>query len=680
MNVPPLQTMDFFTAQEQARRRTVWLVLLFVFTIVAITAGIYFVLLAAFASAAEKPLPSLWHPTAATISALFVLTVVGISSLVKIAQLRQGGAHVAMAVGAVPYNAAGTDPVRTRQLKNIVEEMAIASGCPQPDVFVLPNEDGINAFAAGWTPDNAAIAVTNGSLRYLTRDELQGVIAHEFSHILYGDMRVNCRMLAIITGLFAISVIGRILIEVGIRLAGAPSRLGAKKKGGNPAPFLIILGAVLWVLGLIGVLCGRIIQAAISRQREYLADASAVQFTRNPDGIAGALKKIGGLGLHGRVQHPRASELAHMFFADFRRYFVGLFATHPPLEERIRRIDPTFDGHFPTVHELAPEPAPAAAMAAAPVAPAVPVSEEQLNRHWAEERAGEADPSFAAKSDVWLGRIARPDTSDFAYARTLLSALPPALVEATREPMPAMALIYALLIDPNPTVRQRQLEYLRSHLPQAIYEETTRFYNELRNVGREAWLPLAQLTVPSIGTQPPDQCELFAKHVQALIAEDGKLSLFEFCIAHSVLMPLLDRSSPRRRSRLSTRQATPHLLVVVAVLARLGHVDSDQEEQAFRTAIESTLPPKLRPATAALPPKEQCTLIQLDRSLKALRYANLEARKLALEAAVRCVVYDGRVTLSEAELLRTIASSLGLPVPPVVQRLRSSTPTAPPKS
>lgn len=673
MNKSYLQTMDFFAAQEQARRRTFWLVLLFLVAIGLIATGVYFILLPfvhQLTTTAEPQQIALWNPVCAAITAAFMAIVLGLTSLVKILQLRSGGAAVARAVGGVPYNMAGLHSIHTQRLRNVVEEMAIASGCPLPDVFVLPAEPGINAFAAGWTPENAAIAVTGGSLKYLTRDELQGVVAHEFSHILYGDMRVNCRLLATITGLFALSVLGRFLVEIGIRL-NRP-RLGARKKGDTAVISLafILIGAAFWLLGLIGVAFGRVIQAAISRQREYLADASAVQFTRNPAGIAGALKKIGGFAYHGQVQHHRATELAHMFFTDFRRYFARLLATHPPLEERIRRIDPSFDGRFPHVEELLVQVTEQAElMEAAPIAAAAPLARDLREQWKAEEEV--PDQLYAATPDIWVNRVGRPDAQDFEYARALLGAFPPALLEATRTPASAMALVYALLIDPNEAVRSRQLEYLKASVPAPIYAETVRMLDMLRNVGREAWFPLAQLTLPAIGQLPPEEIQKFANHVPRLVAEDGKLSLFEFCIAYGVIEPLLDRTSRRPlQRRLSVQQAIPDILRLAAVVARLGHIDPHEEEGAFVAAVTKRIPPDLRPAQPNMPPASECTLRAAGESLKRLRYASIEARKLALEVLVECALYDGKVTLPEAEMLRAAAAALGLPVPPVIHRIK----------
>jgi Zn-dependent protease with chaperone function len=209
--------------------------------------------------------------------------------------------------------------------------MALAAGVPMPQVYVLDQDAGINAFAAGHSPEDAAIGITRGGMTLLTRDELQGVIGHEFSHLLNGDMRLNIRIMGVLFGIVCLTVIGRVLLYA---------------RGGNRgrAPMLL-LGVALLVIGALGVLFGRLIQAALSRQREMLADASAVQFTRNPAGLAGALRKIGRVGA--RIDSPHAGEVSHMFFENgLGKPVFGWLATHPPLAERIRALDPGWDGSF----------------------------------------------------------------------------------------------------------------------------------------------------------------------------------------------------------------------------------------------------------------------------------------------------------------------------------------------
>ena len=339
--------MNFFEHQEAARKKTSLLVFYFVLAVAAIVAAVYLAVLAAFLFA-EKDRPGgldvslLWQPELFLLVAVATLALVGGGSVYRIAALSGGGHTVAELLDGRPIDPNTTDPDERRVL-NVVEEMAIASGTPVPPVYLLEDEEGINAFAAGYTPSDAVIGVTRGCVQSLTRDELQGVIAHEFSHILNGDMRLNIRLMGVLYGILMISITGWFLFRI---TGGGSSRRddGDKKEGNNPLP---LLGLALYVIGYVGVFFARLIKAAVSRQREYLADASAVQFTRNPPGIAGALKKIGASADGSRVRDAEAEEVSHMFFGEALGLAASnLMATHPPLADRIRRIDPSFDGDF----------------------------------------------------------------------------------------------------------------------------------------------------------------------------------------------------------------------------------------------------------------------------------------------------------------------------------------------
>ena len=336
--------MDFFERQDKARRKTKLLVFYFIVAICLLILSGYAAVLAIFGrggvsdSMGESSF-TLWQPDLFLWSTLGTLSVILIGSVSKTLQLSKGGSAVAEMLDGRLINSNATE-ADERKLLNVVEEMSIASGIPVPQVYLLEDEAGINAFAAGHSTSDAAIGVTRGAMQLLSRDQLQGVIGHEFSHVLNGDMRLNLRLMGLIFGILCLTVVGRVLL-----------RTRGKK---NPLP---LLGLALIVIGGIGVLFGRLIQAAVSRQREFLADAASVQFTRNPDGLAGALKKIGGLSSGSKLESPHAQEASHLFFANGLRSSVsGLMATHPPLEERIRALDPAFDGEFPTVTPEIAEP------------------------------------------------------------------------------------------------------------------------------------------------------------------------------------------------------------------------------------------------------------------------------------------------------------------------------------
>src|SRR5437868_2342312 len=298
--------MNFFHRQAEARRLSRRLVVLFALAVIAVVVAVDLVLFTILASL-QPDSPGFALPTAqwmqahagvVVVTTLSVIGVIGLSSLYKTSVLSGGGGVVARSLGGVRVSPDTTDPLQ-RRLLNVVEEMSIASGVPMPEVYLLEQEAGINAFAAGHNPANAAIAVTRGALTALNRAELQGVIAHEFSHVLNGDMRLNVRLMGLLFGLLVIAVLARTVLRF------APSgRSSNDKKGGGVAVILLAAVTVL-IIGYVGLFFGRLIQAAVSRSRESLADASAVQFTRDPLGLRGALVKIGALATGSRLGNPQ---------------------------------------------------------------------------------------------------------------------------------------------------------------------------------------------------------------------------------------------------------------------------------------------------------------------------------------------------------------------------------------
>ena len=342
--------MDFYAEQDSARRNTRLLVLLFLLAVVVLIliSNVLFVMLFYFAGAFGLPIADAdtIHSFLSGFSwemfgfvSLGVVSTVFLVVLVKWIQLAAGGKVVAERLGGsriLPQ----TDDTNERRCLNVVEEMALAAGLPVPPVYLLAAERGINAFAAGISPADAVIGITRGSIDNFNREQLQGVIAHEFSHILNGDMRLNIRLAALLKGITFVGDVGQVLVRGGRHQGRSYS-----KSKGMPAQLLVI-GLALWVLGWLGGLFAGFIKAAISRQKEYLADASAVQFTRNPQGVAGALKVIGGYVPGTFIVKSRANELSHIFFGQIAGSLWQVFATHPPLDERIRRIQPDWDGRF----------------------------------------------------------------------------------------------------------------------------------------------------------------------------------------------------------------------------------------------------------------------------------------------------------------------------------------------
>ena len=394
---------------------------------------------------AEQPQLVLWDVRLFFGVTVGVLAVIFIGSAYKTNELSGGGSSVATLMGGRPVNPNTTDP-NERKLLNVVEEMAIASGVPVPQVYVLNDERAINAFAAGHTTGDAAIGVTRGCIELLTRDQLQGVIGHEFSHILNGDMRLNLRLIGVIFGLLCIATIGRVL-------------LSARSRSSRDNNALPLIGLVLVLLGAIGVFFGRLIQAAVSRQREFLADASSVQFTRNPGGLSGALQKIGQYGFGSRLESEHAPDLCHMFFGNgVREPFFGLLATHPPIPDRIRAIDPAWDGKFPRLDEKQVEVVKRAAISELEHRPRPMPDMPDFFKTvlgGAVIAGGSAEKPPVIRSHTVLPNLGNPTPLHLKYAEQLRDSLPDSVKAAAREPLDAIAMIYAILLSPDETACAR---------------------------------------------------------------------------------------------------------------------------------------------------------------------------------------------------------------------------------
>src|SRR5262245_52595503 len=638
---------DFFQQQDSARRKTFQLVLYFVLAILILIALVYGLLLALSMSGAGEPV-SWWQPELLLLAAPGVGLVVGAASVFKVAQLAAGGQAVALMMGGEEVPGTTTD-ARQKRLLNVVEEMALAAGVPVPPVYVL-EEPGINAFAAGYAPGDAVVAVSQGCLNYLNRDELQGVVAHEFSHILNGDMRLNIRLIGLIFGIMALSIIGRTLMFV----SGGHSS-GRDSRGG-----MVLLGLGVVVLGLVGAFFGRLIMAAVSRQREYLADASAVQLTRNRAGISGALKKIGGLAKGSRIDNPQAAEAGHMFFANAfaGQGLAGLLATHPPLVERIRRLDPQFDGRFPDVRPVGvdreelegPRPGripPFAGMPRLPGLPHVPVP-------------------VLGFADEAASRVGHLDPEVIGYAHALHHSMPDLLRVAAQEPFSARALVYALLLDPRADLRDRQLTRLKTGAEPQDFAETLRLVVPVQALPDTHRLPLLDLAMPALRQMSPRQHRAFRAQVEALMIADQRLSLFEYTLRCVLHRHLDAQFLPQRQTRPvhSSPQKLAHpVATVLALLAWEGQPEPDQAARAFDTGMRGYIGGD---HTHRLPPREECSLAEFDAALQTLSQSVPAIKRRIVVACAACILANQQVTVREAELLRAICDTLDCPLPPLV--------------
>jgi len=658
--------MDFFEQQAKAHRKTKWLVFYFVLAVLGMIAAVYIAAILIFSGVETyqsqrfhegQPQLSAWNPEVFFGVCIAVLAVVGIGSTYKTMSLSAGGSAVSELMGGRLINTNTTD-LNERKLLNVVEEMSIASGIPMPQVYVMDGEEGINAFAAGHKPSDATVTVTRGCMRILSRDELQGVIGHEFSHILNGDMRINLRLMGIIFGILCLAIIGRILLYSG---RGG----GGRGRGQNPLP---LFGIALLIIGYIGVFFGRLIQAAVSRQREFLADASSVQFTRNPAGITGALKKIGGLGEMGsRISHAHSEELSHMFFGNgVSEPWFGLLETHPPLAARIRVFEPAFDGAFPEVRydedaERQSQPQ------STPPPPRQPMPNIFGTVLGGAILAGGGGVPPVIKPHAVLPSLGNPTPMHLKYAEQLRDSLPDSVRAAAREPTDAMALVYAMLLSNDQNLRAQQLAGLEQQAGGAIREKTAALYPDVSQAAAHAHLPMLTLALGALRQLSPDQYNVFSRTLNWLISSDGKIELFEFALQKTVLHHLDSQFRGGVKPIVqfySVKPLAPDCSVVLSALAYAGSRDGTEIQKAFEAGAPYLRAPE--DSDLGLLSANQCGVPQLDASLNRLAQAAPIIKKNLIEACVHVVGADGVIVESEAELLRAVCDTLDCPMPPMI--------------
>jgi len=627
---------DFFAKQEDARRQSGRMLVLFAMSVIAVALAVYLVAAIVTMRSAPDGTLQLWHPSLFFWTTAGTLSFISAASLWKIQELKQGGAAIASALGGKLVPIQTRDP-RERLLRNVVEEMAIASGIPVPDLYLLERERGINAFAAGHDTDNAAICVTRGAVELLNRDELQGVVAHEFSHILNGDMLLNLRLLGWLNGILVISQTGEFIFR------------SMRRASGRAAGALFLLATALYLIGYIGYFFGQLIKSAVSRQRELLGDASAVQFTRNPDGLAGALKKIGGLPQGSLLDHPRAAEVSHMCFGNgIGEAWLQVLDSHPPLKERILRLQPRFDGRYPKI-----EPLPAPVVDAAPYlarrAEVAPEPEQALS---------------GAAVLALLDRVGEPMQEHLNLARRLLSELPEPVLAASRDPLGACALLYGLLLDADPAIKGRQEQLVEALDGVAAAAELRRLLPHLAELAPQIRIPLLDLSLPALRAVTPEQYLRLKETTKAITDADGRVSLFEFTLRYLMLRHLESRfiPTPSRPVQIyAIRGVQKQCSCVLTCLARAGHRDENSAQGAFAVGAMILNEPK---AAFDFLPAAQCSSQQLASAFAALEAISPQLKRRLLAACLECMVHDRVVNLVEVEIFRAIADAIGCPVPP----------------
>ncbi len=632
--------MNFFKAQDKARRNTTRLVILFVLAIISLVVltnllliGTYSYMEAgesgSFVSAFKQNLQTdIIIMISSGVSLLILL-----GSIYKALLLSKGGQAIAEMLGGqlIPQS---TNEKDERKLLNIIEEMSIAAGMPIPKVYLL-NESSINAFAAGQSHSSAVIGVTKGALTQLSRDELQGVIAHEFSHILNGDMHLNINLISILHGILLIGVIGEHILR-SMRYKSS----GKKSNGGG----LLLIAIGLMVIGYAGTFFGKWIKASISRQREFLADASAVQFTRNKDTIAGALKKIGGLTEGSILTTPSASEYSHAYFADGVSNFINsMFATHPPLKQRIRKIDPGWNGKY-----IKPE-------------PVKKIEPEQEKAKPSPIEGIAVTAAVLTSVDQVISQTGTITDNNIQHAHNLILEIPEPLKTASQSPYSARALIYALLIREQKD-KVKTWELLQSHAQQTMPELTKKIILECKNLDERHILPLLELCINSLRELSDNQYKQFESTVTAIIEHDKSIDLNEWIIQRLVLQQLNEHFSLTKPAKQKHAYLGAVKKEAETLLSLIAFIENKEDDEKAKQAFERGKK-EIGAHAFNMIPRNELSLTILNHSVDELMKLKPLLKPRILKACAAIIMADGNATRKGVELFRTISASLDCPIP-----------------
>jgi Zn-dependent protease with chaperone function len=653
------RSTNFFERQDEARGNCQKLVLLFVIAVLCIIVAVYFafrlvryIYLVTEVISVTNPAGPIgkmagfaWWDQASFILVFITVTLfILIASLIKMQQLQKGGGAIAEMLGGrlIPKNSANPSE---HQLLNVVEEMAIASGIPVPPVYILDKEDGINAFASGLTINDAAIAVTQGALDLFTRDEMQGIVAHEFSHILNGDMRLNIQLIGIIYGILVVGIIGGEILEY--------------RRISSTSIVLFLAGILLVIIGYIGTFTGRLIQSAVSRQKEFLADASAVKFTRNPDGLASALKKIGGYIFGSEINSATAKQASHLFFGESHSDFLfpDYLATHPPLIERILCLDPSFDGIFPKVKKgmtfqqyLSPD-----------------ISVDEINP--ADATALTDQPVRAKATDI-TNLVGKPTTAHLDQSSVLLTSIRDNIKQELNNPADAANFIFALLLGKDCRERELQLETIqRCLISKGNKEEALRLCSLTENLPEEQKLPLVEMALPQLRSLTAIEKRNFLEIINSLVSADQNITVFEFSL-QCIVQQYLIRENEKvfgETTFTNVSQVGYQILITLRALANAGNMgNADAARQAFNAGTE-------RISELACKNPDYCytdniNFAEINTALKKLVNSSFKIKQMIIDACAHCAFADGTITVAEAELLRVISLALGCPLPPFLPK------------
>ena len=656
----------FFQRQAHARRNTGLLIVLFLTAVTLITLAVCLVgYMVTRSESSPLPFHQWLLSSHGMATAAAVVALIGIGSLVRWVDLAGGGSRVAKMVGArlIEPDTRNTDE---RKLRNIVEEMAIASGVPVPDLYVMDSETSINAFVAGYTPGEAVMVVTQGALSQLNRDELQGVVGHEFSHILNGDMRINVRLIALLAGILMIGQIGGFLLRAGFYSSGR-----SRSRDGRAQAAMGLLGLALMIIGYVGVFFGRLIQAAVSRQREMLADASSVQFTRNPEGIGSALFKIGmASGYLDTTSH--ASDMNHMCFGESARMkFTSLLASHPPVNERINAIQPgllarlrsrlrdtesganlrqktTAGSDSTRLGDLANQ-------VAEPVRSRPGSRLSPLQSSFTESEP----PATPTKLSTRVGTVTQRSE---AYAANLLEQLPSTFRNLLYTRAGAIQLCYGLLIYHLSDADQKQCLGLLDNHP-LLGQQTDlleKLLPTLIKLGEPARFPILELAMPALRKLDQEERQALLTNVQKLVAADNRLSLFELALntfLNRHLAPDAEHAVPVKHR--NYRSVLPAIERVLRLFARAGTASEEQSTKLFHEAMAGFASEPAETTTSKV------SINELREALEALSRLSPLLKPAIIDACGHCIMHDGKVDVREYELMRLVADQLDCPMPPL---------------
>ncbi len=648
--------MNFFEHQDRAHQNTRRLGWLYLLSLVCIVGVIHLALWLVYRLILKGNV-SLLSPGMFLSVAVPTLLVIGSGTLFKLIRLRRGGAAVAEELGGrlvKPEQATAQE----KQLLNIVAEMAIASGIPAPQVFVLDRETSINAFAAGNSPQTAAIGVTRGCLETLNRDELQGVIGHEFSHILNGDMRLNMKLIGLLHGIVLIYILGRFVLEYSPDIS-ISSDSDKDSDSGSSFFATIAFGIALMAVGGVGYFFGRILQSAVSRQREFLADASAVQFTRNPDGLASALQKIESHANHGRVSAPQAAAMSHLFFGEANTNWLSAdwFATHPPTRQRLQRLSVSAR-HVPLeavvgnaiARPSTPTQAPSSASVmgfASTIAASSVASKVASNTSGVSQPCSQAPLTSSRSTASPNGRVVQ---------------VPESLQQKTETLEGAIAIAQSLMLEgQNPSVRAQQEAWLQETVPASLAELTLQSGKILETSHPRLRLPLLDSIIPTLQQASASQLQQLFKVLQGLATIDKRWSLTEFVIYTGLQHRLQPRLPQTTIAAVDTLDPVwQDCLMILAAMARVGHTEPDAIAYAFRSGVFQLPGASTRELPAAAP---NGNFSHLKSSLERLKRLSPKLKQAIVSSCTRVALQNKTVTVPELELLWAIATCLDCPLP-----------------